>query len=360
MDWPTLWFVLLTVVWVLFFVLEGFDFGVGALVPLVAKDEADRKVAVNTIGPHWDANEVFLLIAGAGTFAAFPMWYATLFSAFYIPLLVIVVLLILRAVAFEWRGKGESEGWRETWSRILIATSWLLPFLWGYAISAMLIGIPIGPDQEFSGTLVDLVSVYAALGGLAFLLLCLVHGANFLVLKAEGGVRERARTWALRLSRPAAAVLLIYAVMTAIVGGADWPRWIAPAIAVVAAVMTFVFANARREAYAFAASMTAIAFTVVGFFATLYPRVLVATDPANSLTVANASSSDLTLTVMTIVVLVLLPIVLVYMGWSYTVFRRRLSRADFGADEPSNPFEFAAGMLGPKEQSTGQEAGGGR
>ncbi len=359
MDWPTLWFVLLTVVWVLFFVLEGFDFGVGALLPIVAKDETDRKVAINAIGPHWDANEVFLIIAGAGTFAAFPAWYATLFSAFYLPLLVIVLLLILRAVAMEWRSKVESAGWRETWSRILIACSWLLPFLWGYAISAMLVGIPIGPDQEFTGTIPDLISVYAALGGLAFLLLCLVHGANFLVLKAEGGVRERARAWALRLSRPAAAVLLIYVIATLVVGGGDWPRWIAPALAVVAAVLSFVFANARREAYAFGASMAALALTVIGFFATLYPRVLVATDPANSLTVANSSSSDLTLTVMTIVVVVLLPIILLYMAWSYRVFRRRLSRADFGADEPTNPFEFAAGMMGPKEAAKGQEAGGG-
>jgi len=359
MDWPTLWFVLLTVIWVLFFVLEGFDFGVGALLPIVAKDEADRKVAINAIGPHWDANEVFLIIAGAATFAAFPAWYATLFSAFYLPLLVIVVLLILRAVAFEWRGKVESAGWRETWSRILVACSWLLPFLWGYAVSSMLVGIPIGPDQEFAGSIGDLVSVYAALGGLAFLLLCLVHGANFLVLKTEGAVRERARAWALRLSRPAAAVLLIYVVVTQVVGGGDWARWIAPALAVVAAVLTFVFAHARRESYAFGSSMAAIALTVVGFFATLYPRVLVATDPANSLTVANASSSDLTLTVMTIVVVLLLPIILLYMAWSYRVFRRRLSRADFGADEPTNPFEFVAGMMGPKEPAGGQEAGGG-
>jgi cytochrome bd ubiquinol oxidase subunit II len=360
MDWSTLWFVLLTVVWVLFFVLEGFDFGVGALLPIVAKDEADRKVAVNAIGPHWDANEVFLIIAGAGTFAAFPAWYATLFSAFYLPLLVIVLFLILRAVAMEWRSKVESAGWRETWTRILVACSWLLPFLWGYAISAMLVGIPIGPDQEFTGTIPDLVSVYAALGGLAFLLLCLVHGANFLVLKAEGGVRERARAWALRLSRPAAAVLLIYVAATLVVGGGDWPRWIAPALAVVAAVLAFVFANAHREAYAFGASMAALALTVIGFFATLYPRVLVATDPANSLTVANSSSSDLTLTVMTIVVVVLLPVILIYMAWSYRVFRRRLGRADFGADEPTNPFEFAAGMMGPKEAAKAQEAGGGR
>lgn len=359
MDWPTLWFVLLTVVWVLFFVLEGFDFGVAALVPLVSKDEADRKVAINSVGPHWDANEVFLLIAGAGTFAAFPAWYATLFSAFYVPFLVIVVLLILRAVAFEWRGKVESPGWRETWYRILVACSWLLPFVWGYAVSAMLMGIPIGPDQEFNGSLVDLVSVYAALGGLAFLLLCLAHGANFLVLKTDGGVRERARAWVLRLSRPAAAVLLIYVVATQAVGGGDWARWIAPGLAVIAAVMTFVFANARREAWAFGSSMAALALTVVGFFATLYPRVLVATDPANSLTVANASSSDLTLTVMTIVVVFLLPVILLYMGWSYLVFRRRLGRADFGADEPTNPFEFVAGMMGPKGTAGGQEAGSG-
>jgi cytochrome d ubiquinol oxidase subunit II len=356
-DWPTLWFVLLTIVWVLFFVLEGFDFGVAALVPMVAQDEADRKVAINTVGPHWDANEVFLIIAGAGTFAAFPMWYATLFSAFYLPLLVIVVLLILRAVAFEWRSKGESEGWRETWTRILVAASWLLPFLWGYAISAMLVGIPIGPDQEFRGSLVDLVSVYAALGGLAFLLLCLVHGANFLVLKSDGVVRERARGWVLRLSRPAAAVLLVYVIATAVLGGADWPRWIAPALAVVAALLAFVFANARREALAFGSSLAAIALTVVGFFAILYPRVLVASDPANSLTVANASSSDLTLTVMTVVAVLLLPIVLIYMAWSYTVFRRRLSRADFGAPEPSNPFELVAGMLAPQEPSKRRDAG---
>jgi cytochrome bd ubiquinol oxidase subunit II len=350
MDLQSLWFFLLTTLWVLFFVLEGFDFGVAALLPLVSRDGTDRKVALNTIGPHWDANEVALIIAGAGTFAAFPGWYATLFSGFYLPLLVILVLLILRIVALEWRGKVDRPRWVSRWTGVIVGVSWLLPFLWGYALSSLLSGVPIGSDQEFSGSVLDLVGWYPAVGGVTFLLLSLVHGANFLALKTEGGVRERARTWSARLAPAAAVATAGYAVATIAVGSADVPRMILPALSVVAAVAGAYFARQAREGYSFASSLAALGLAVYGLFATLYPRVLVSSgDAANTLTISTTASSDLTLGVMTVVAVFLLPVIAIYTLWSYHVFRRRLSRADFGADEPSNPFEMVADMLGPRQ-----------
>jgi cytochrome d ubiquinol oxidase subunit II len=349
MDLQSLWFFLLATLWVLFFVLEGFDFGVGALVPLVSRDDADRKVTLNTIGPHWDANEVALIIAGAGTFAAFPGWYATMFSAFYLPLLVLLVLLILRVVAFEWRSKVDRPSWVSRWTGVIIGVSWLLPFLWGYALSSLLSGVPIGPDQEFSGTVLDLVGWYPAVGALTFLLLSLVHGANFLALKTEGGVRERARRWSARLAPAAVVVAGGYAIATIAVGGADVPRMILPILSVGAAAVGAYFSRGLHEGRAFIASALALGFAVYGLFATLYPRVLVSSrDAANTLTISSTASSDLTLGVMTIVAVLLLPIIAIYTLWSYRVFRRRLGRADFGAAEPANPFEMVADMLGPK------------
>nr|WP_189183462.1 cytochrome d ubiquinol oxidase subunit II [Microbispora rosea] len=320
MELTTVWFLLIAVLWTGYFVLEGFDFGVGILLPFLGRDEAERGTLVRTIGPVWDGNEVWLLVAGGATFAAFPEWYATLFSGFYLPLFLILLALIVRGVALEYRAK--SDGTRG-WDRAFFWGSLGPAFLWGVAFANIVRGVPLDADHEYTGTLLDLLNPYALLGGLATLALFTLHGAVFTALKTTGELRERARTAArwtgLATLALGGAFLLITQLMTGTT--ATW----ASVAAAAAGIGGALAATLRgRDGWAFAANAAAIVAVTVTLFGGLWPDVMPALDPANSLTVHNAASTPYTLGVMTWVAVIFTPVVLAYQAWTYWVFRRRL------------------------------------
>jgi len=318
------WFVLIAVLWTGYLVLEGFDFGVGMLLPILGRGEKDRRVMINTIGPVWDGNEVWLLTAGGATFAAFPEWYASMFSGFYLALLAILVALILRVVSFEWRGKIDSVVWRKRIDAALIVGSWLPAILWGVAFANLVRGVELDASHTFIGSFVDLLNPFALLGGAMTALIFLTHGAVFLALKTDGQIRHRAAAFAERSALVTFVVAGVFAVWAQLAYSVAW-TWAATALAAAALVATVVAARLRREGWAFVASAVAIVAAVVLIFGSLYPDVMPALDPANSLTVDNASSTDYTLTIMTWVAAVLTPLVLAYQAWTYWVFRKRLT-----------------------------------
>jgi cytochrome d ubiquinol oxidase subunit II len=324
MELTTFWFITIAVLWIGYFFLEGFDFGVGMLLHPLGRSDADRRVMINTIGPVWDGNEVWLLVAGGATFAAFPNWYATLFSGFYLPLFLILLALIFRGVAFEYRGKIDSVRWRRRWDLAIAVGSWVPAVLWGVAFANIVRGVPINENQDFTGTLFTLLNPFGLLGGVTTASLFILHGANFLSLKTVGDIRERAH----RASEIAGIVAIVaggtFLVWNQLARGAGW-TWI-PVLGAALALVLGVFAErAEREGIAFSATGLAIALAVVALFGSLWPNVMPSsTDPAFSLTVENASSTDYTLKVMTVVALVMTPIVLLYQGWTYWVFRKRI------------------------------------
>ena len=330
-DLNSLWFLLIAILWMGYFFLEGFDFGVGMLLPFVGRDDLDRRVVVNTIGPVWDGNEVWLLVAGGATFAAFPEWYATLFSGFYLPLFLILVALIFRGVAFEYRSKDKRPEWRAWWDRAIFFGSALPALLWGVAFANIVRGVPIGADKEFAGNLLDLLNPYALYGGITMVILFLLHGATFLALKTAGDVSDRAHAVAVRIALPAAFVVLGFLAWTwrnAVTADNDG---IVPGfVPMVAALILFVVAwlvMQRLEGWAFVGTGAAIVLITLTLFMNLYPRVMPSSiDPAYDLTIYTAASTHTTLTVMTIVALIFTPIVLVYQGWTYWVFRERITR----------------------------------
>ena len=328
------WFIAITVLWMGFFILEGFDFGVGMLHGPVGRDEAGRRAAIATIGPLWDGNEVWLIVAAAAIFAAFPGWYATMFSSLYLALVILLAALIMRGVSFEFRGKASSQRWRNTWSRTLTIGSAVAPFLLGVALGDLLAGLPIGADQEYTGNFLDLLQPYALFVGITFVILSAMHGATYLTLKTTGNLRARAARLARRLAPAAALVVLIFAIWThAEAGKGFFPNVIE--IAVVLAVLAAAWLiRENREGWAFTITTVAMATTVLAIFTDLYPRVMVSsTNAANSLTVANTASGSYALKVMTIVVAIFLPAVLIYQGWTYHVFRQRVSHQDLpGSD----------------------------
>jgi cytochrome d ubiquinol oxidase subunit II len=347
MTLEILWFCLLAFFWTGYFVLEGFDFGVGMLLPVLGRSEADRRTMFGTIGPLWDGNEVWLVIAGASTFAAFPVWYATMFSGFYLALLLVVALLIVRVLSFEWRGKAEAPRWKAIWAWLNTIASFGIPLLWGIALSSLLAGVPVASDQTYAGNLWDLFSAYSVLAGVTVCLLFALHGAVFLTLRTLGDLRRRAQHMASRLAPAAALVGAVFLVWTLVVASdmndkGLFPGIVPVAIAAVAAVAAVPLVRAGNERWAFAATATTIAAAVVTLFVSLYPRVLVS-DPefANSLTVENASSSHYSLVVMTVVAAVLLPVVLLYPAWTYHVFRARL-----GGEEAGSPVDLLASKSG--------------
>jgi len=326
-----IWFLLIAVLWTGYFVLEGFDFGVGMLLPLVGRTENDRRVAINTIGPVWDGNEVWLLVAGGATFAAFPEWYASLFSGFYLALLLILVALIVRGLAFEYRGKIDSDRWRRNWDLAIIAGSTVPALLWGVAFANIVQGVPLDADHEYTGTLLTLLNPYALLGGLATLSLFALHGATFLALKTHGDVRVRANALVPRIGVPAILLGGAFLVWTFFSHSVLWtglPILVA-AGALVAAVLVAI---GGREGWAFLLTALAIVAVTVTLFGSLYPDVLPSsTNPAFSLTTTNASSTPYTLTIMSWVALAFTPIVLAYQAWTFWVFRRRISPSDIPA-----------------------------
>jgi cytochrome d ubiquinol oxidase subunit II len=331
MDLETFWFILIAVLWSGYFLLEGFDFGVGILLPFLPQDEGERRTMFETIGPVWDGNEVWLVVAAGATFAAFPAWYATMFSGFYLALLIVLFLLIVRVLSFEWRDKTESPRWRAVWLFANAAGSVGAPFIWGVALTTLLYGVPLDSDGDFAGDFGDLFSLYSVFAGIAVVLLFAFHGATFLTLRTGGELCDRSANAARRLALPATAaatVLLVWTVAVAVDRNDKdlFPPVLPAALGIGALVLGLVFAFARRSGSAFAMTALGTISVVATIFTGLYPRVLVsAPDFANSLTVSSASSSHYALTVMTVVALVLTPLVLLYQGWTYYVFRARLS-----------------------------------
>ena len=331
MDLNVLWFILIAVLFSGFFFLEGFDYGVGILLPFLGKDDDDRRVIINTIGPFWDGNEVWLLTAGGAIFAAFPHWYATMFSAFYLALALILVALILRGVAFEFRRKDERTGWRNFWDGSIFIGSLLPALFFGVAFGNLLRGLPIDASKNYAGDFFLLLNPYALLTGVYGLVLMALHGAVYLSLKTEGDLAERARGVAARLWLP--AVVLLFATLGASYVATDMYRklgvdpGVVPIVGGAALLSVIWFIRNRREGWAFVMTGVTIVTTVVTIFMTLFPRVMISSlNPDWSLTIYNASSTPYTLTVMTFVALIFVPIVLLYQGWTYYVFRQRVSR----------------------------------
>jgi cytochrome d ubiquinol oxidase subunit II len=324
------WFIVIAVLWTGYFVLDGFDFGVGILLPVLGRDNADRRLMINAIGPVWDGNEVWLLTAGGAMFAAFPLWYASLFSGFYLALLLILVALIVRGVCFEFRGKVDSPRWRAAWDWAIFGGSVLPALLWGVAFANIVRGVPLNAAHVYTGNLLTLLNWYGLLGGLVTLALFTLHGAVFLALKTDGPIRSRARSTATRVAVATVPLAAAFLVVTQVGHGKTWTD-VTAGLAAVALLGGVAAAWRGREGWAFGGTAATLLFAVATLFGDLYPHVLPSsTAAAYGLTVASASSSHYTLTVMTWVALIFTPVVLVYQGWTYWVFRRRLTRAEFG------------------------------
>jgi cytochrome bd ubiquinol oxidase subunit II len=325
------WFGLIAVLWIGYFFLEGFDFGVGTLLPVLGRTETDRRVMINTIGPVWDGNEVWLLVAGGATFAAFPEWYASLFSGFYLALLLILVALIVRGVAFEYRGKVDTVAWRRGWDLAIFFGSALPALLWGVAFANIVRGVPLNSHHDFTGNLLTLLNPYGLLGGLVTLGLFTLHGAHFLALKTDGDVRVAANALAKKIAPVVVVVAAVFLVWTQLRDGGvtSWILTLAAAVVLLGAVA----ASWRgREGWAFIGTGVTLALAVAALFATLYPDVLPSsTNPAFSLNTTNASSTHYTLVVMTWVAAAMTPVVVLYQGWTYWVFRQRISASHIPA-----------------------------
>jgi cytochrome d ubiquinol oxidase subunit II len=338
MDWQnlqTLWFALIAVLWIGYFFLEGFDFGVGILTKVLARDDVDRRMMINTIGPVWDGNEVWLLTAGGATFAAFPEWYATLFSGFYLPLLLILAALIVRGVAFEFRHHRDDARWHRGWDEVIFWGSLIPAVLWGVAFANIVRGVPIA-DNQYVGTLLDLLNPYALFAGIGTLVLFTLHGATYLALKVSGDLAERARVLAVRLAQVGAVAVLAFLAWTYANARAAGDTGVVPGIVPLGAVgIAFAVAWLLREHYlglAFTASGLTIVLLVATLFLNLYPRVMVSSlGPEESMTIFTASSTDTTLLLMTVAALVMTPVVIAYQAWTYWVFRHRIDRSSITA-----------------------------
>lgn len=331
MTLQTTWFLLIAVLWIGYFILEGFDFGVGMLLRYVSRNEADRRAVLTTLGPVWDGNEVWLLVAGGATFAAFPEWYATLFSGFYLPLFLILVSLIVRGVAFEYRSKYGKAQWRQRWDIAILISSAIPALLWGVAFANIVRGVPIEESAqgnlEYVGGFFNLLNPYALLGGVVTLTVFLTHGAIFLSLKTAGGIRERSRDLAVKIGLVAAVAAVSFLA---------WTNLMLPELDAVVVALSALVALAwvaglfsafkGREGWAFIFSAVAIGAFISNLFFALYPRVMPSSiSSVFDLTITNASSTPYTLKVMTVVALIMTPLVLVYQGWTYWVFRKRIS-----------------------------------
>ncbi|AWB95349.1 cytochrome d ubiquinol oxidase subunit II [Agromyces badenianii] len=331
MDLSVLWFWIVAFLFVGYFVLDGFDFGVGMSLPFLGRDETDRRVLINTIGPVWDLNETWVIVAGASLFAAFPEWYATLFSGFYLALLLILLALIARGVSFEYRHQRPEAAWKRRFDWMIIVGSAVPALLWGVAFANIVQGVPLDADYNYIGSFFDLLNPYALLGGATTLLLFFTHGVVFVALKTEGDIRDRARALATRAGAITVVVAASFLVWTGFAFGSGW-FWILAAVAAVALIGSWL-ANVRgAEGWAFVLMAVTIAAAVFALFASLFPDVMPASnDPANSLTIANASSTPYTLTVMTWTAVIFLPLILAYQGWTYWIFRKRVTRTHIEA-----------------------------
>jgi cytochrome d ubiquinol oxidase subunit II len=336
MNYELIWFLLIGVLWTAYLVLEGFDFGVGSLLPVLGgtkygpadtghKQDKRRRVMLTTIGPFWDGNEVWLLTAGGATFAAFPHWYATMFSAMYLPLLFVLLALIVRNMGFEYRHKRDNDTWRRNWDWAIIVGSILPPLLVGTALTNLVRGLPINKDMEFTGNLFTLLNLPSLLGGLVVLGLSLTHGAFFLALKTDGDIRQDARALGTKLGLGTAVLAVILLVWLNVTKGTAWTL-VFSAVAAVALLFAIFMNTKGKEGLAFAGTAVTFVAAVATYFFSLYPNVMPTTlAGGTSLTIHNASSTEMTLKIMTVAALVFTPIVLVYTAWTYWVFRRRIS-----------------------------------
>ncbi|GAA3364185.1 cytochrome d ubiquinol oxidase subunit II [Saccharopolyspora gregorii] len=324
MDLPTFWFALIAALWLGYLFLEGFDFGVGMLLPVLGREERERRVLINTIGPVWDGNEVWLIVAGGATFAAFPGWYASLFSTAYLPLLLLLLVLIGRGVAFEYRGKVDTARWRRTWDTVIVLASWIAPMMIGLVLSASVFGLPLDANGDRVGGPLVLLTLPNVVGALAVWGFSFLHGAVFLSLKTAGEVRERARKFALRLGPVLLLPVIALLLVAQLTQGEAW-TWVPLGIALAAALAALARMISWREGQAFALQGIALAGVVVTLFGALWPNVIPSTlDPAFSLSIAETASSPYTLTVITWVAAFGTPAVLIYQGWTYWVFRKRI------------------------------------
>ncbi len=329
MAFVPLWFILIAILWTGFFVLEGFDMGVGMLHSVIGKDEPGKQTVLATIGPLWDGNEVWLVVAAAAMFAAFPGWYATMFSGFYLAVVLMLLALILRGTSFEYRGKNPSRRWHGNWSRLLTVASLLAPFLIGLMLGDLLHGVPIGANHEYTGNFGNAFQPYAIFVGITLVALCVLHGATFVALKTDGAVRVRAGKLARRVAPLTALIVLAFVGWTHVTAGGG--GFLNPVELLVALAVLAAWALVRdHQGWAFTATTVTIGISIITLFVDLYPRVMVSsTNPAYSLTVHNSASTPYSLKVMTVIALVFLPIVLAYQAWSYYVFRRRISDQAF-------------------------------
>jgi cytochrome bd ubiquinol oxidase subunit II len=330
MDLNTLWFMLIAVLFIGFFILEGFDYGVGMLLPFLGKNDRERRVIINTIGPVWDGNEVWVLTAGGAIFAAFPNWYATLFSGFYLALFLMLFALIIRAVAFEFRSKDQHPAWRALWDWAIFVGSLIPALLWGVALGNLLRGVPIDAHMQYVGGFFNLLNPYALIGGMATLTMFLLHGAIFLNLKTEGILHERALAATKKIGPATTVVIFLFVIVTPFMTDAYARLGLDPGVVPIAAAGALLAAgwlvHQSRMGWAFVLTCLSIALSTITVFMSLFPRVMVSSlSPEWSLTIYNASSSNYTLTVMSIVALIFVPIVLGYQAWSYWVFRKRIS-----------------------------------
>jgi cytochrome d ubiquinol oxidase subunit II len=345
------WFVLIAVLWGGYFLLEGFDFGVGMLLPFLPRDEEQRSVMFESIGPVWDGNEVWLVVAGGATFAAFPGWYATMFSGFYIALLLVLVLLIVRVLSFEWRAKSTTPHWRRAWTWANAVGSFGASLIWGVGLSNLVNGVPLNSSGDFSGDFGDLFSAYTVVGGLAVVSVFAFHGATYLTIRTTGDLCERSAQAARRLSLLAAVVGSAFLVWTVVVAvdrnsRSVFPPILPAALGIAAVVLAVLLVHLHRGGLAFAATALGAVLLVATLFTSLYPRVMVSSpDFANSLTVAGTASAHYTLKVMTIIAVIVTPVVVLYQAWTYHVFRQRLG----GGAEPEPPPGGASAPATPAE-----------
>ncbi|PPF73906.1 cytochrome d ubiquinol oxidase subunit II [Rathayibacter sp. AY1E6] len=332
MDLAVLWFWIVAFFFIGYFVLDGFDFGVGMSLPFLGRDDTDRRVLINTIGPVWDLNETWVIVAGAALFAAFPEWYATLFSGFYLPLLLILLALIARGVSFEYRHQRPEAQWKRRFDTMIVVGSAVPAFLWGVAFANIVQGVPMDADHNFTGTVLDLLNPYALLGGATTLLLFFTHGVVFVALKTEGEIRERARRLATRAGLLTVVVAAVFLAWTNL-GQGSTASWALSAGAAATLVGGWLAVTRGREGRAFALLAGTIALAVLALFATLFPAVMPASNvPAYGLTIENASSTPYTLAVMSWTALVFVPLIVGYQAWTYWIFRKRISRAHIPVD----------------------------
>ncbi|PPG53932.1 MULTISPECIES: cytochrome d ubiquinol oxidase subunit II [unclassified Rathayibacter] len=332
MDLAVLWFWIVAFFFIGYFVLDGFDFGVGMSLPFLGRDDTDRRVLINTIGPVWDLNETWVIVAGAALFAAFPEWYATLFSGFYLPLLLILLALIARGVSFEYRHQRPEAQWKRRFDTMIVVGSAVPAFLWGVAFANIVQGVPMDADHNYIGTVLDLLNPYALLGGATTLLLFFTHGVVFVALKTEGEIRERARRLATRAGLLTVVVAAVFLAWTNL-GQGSTASWALSAGAAATLVGGWLALTRGREGRAFALLAGTTALAVLALFATLFPAVMPASNvPAYGLTIENASSTPYTLTVMSWTALVFVPLIVGYQAWTYWIFRKRISRAHIPVD----------------------------